>query len=339
MEDFNPGGAGGSLGYAPRHKTTEGLSNAVVGIGLDEFGNFSYSGEGRNGGQGRTQDSVSIRGAGDGFEGYEFVEGTDKLKEGVDIRDARERPDQTGEDYRNVSILFKPVEKQYSLTLKIQFGAESEPKDLFTNLLLPGVIPATVKFGFTATSGGATNYHEIHNLIIDKSVLNDVVEEAQKPSASKDAKKTVTVPVTAVQSGNTLTIIPVTGSEMVPLSCSAQSKLEIKDQTYAILPALCNQQASLAMETIETMPDELPAAFTFVKAANLSIVDGASVDPGLKDGEQIEVGFYLDEDLASRSLSILVWESGAWVEKETKIADGVISTTVTEASLFVLVQK
>jgi len=35
MEEFNIGGTGGSLGYAPRHKVSEGLSNAVVGIALD----------------------------------------------------------------------------------------------------------------------------------------------------------------------------------------------------------------------------------------------------------------------------------------------------------------
>jgi len=351
MEEFTPGGYGGSLGFAPRHKVTEGLSNAVVGIGIDEFGNFSNAGEGRNGGHGRTQDSISIRGAGDGFEGYEFIDGTERLQEGVDIRGTEERPDQTGEDYRNVSIMFTPVEQQFSLSLSMRFGAGTEPEQLFKDLLLPGIIPATVKFGFTASSASATNIHEVRNIIIDKAVLNDVVETiAQAPAETQitdsvpatetQTNNTITtIPVTAIQSGNTITIIPVTGSMIYPLSCNAQTKLHIEGEVFAILPALCGQEASLVQETMHTIPFALPAGYVFLNASTLAIIDRASLENYTAGYEEITVGFYVDGNQDTDNLAILVWQDGKWVEQEVVIIDGNISTNIGESTLFVLVKK
>lgn len=52
VDNPTAGGYGGSLGYAQRY-SIDGLSQAVFGIGLDEFGNFSNPSEGRIGGPGR----------------------------------------------------------------------------------------------------------------------------------------------------------------------------------------------------------------------------------------------------------------------------------------------
>jgi len=343
MEDYNSGGVGGSLGYAPRYQINEGLSNAVVGIGLDEFGNFSDAGEGRKDGPGRAKDSVTVRGAGNGFEGYEFIDSTGQLKESIDISKSKERPDQTGDDYRYASVLFLPVEQQFSLTLNIQFGADNEPEELFSNLLLPGNVPATVKFGFTATSGGSTNYHEIRNLIIDKAVLNDIEEEIKEEEDQQNVitkpKKSVSVPVSALITGNTLTIIPVTGSEMYPLSCSSTSILEIKDQAFALIPALCDYHASLVMEEIQMLPFTLPEEYTYINAAYLTILDSNNMTVANVDGEQIKVGFYIGEDLEYHSLTILTMQSGQWIELEVEISDGIISTVVPGSNLFILAHK
>jgi len=176
LEEFKPGGVGGSLGYAPRYKSTEGMSNAYVGIGFDEFGNFSNPTEGRTGGTGRIQDSVTVRGGGDGFEGYEYIDGTESLGEGIDQRKVTERPDQTGEDARHVSITFKPFEGKFHMSLEMQFGAEGETKELFSDLEIPGEVPETLKFGFVATTGGATNYHEVTNVSAQETVEETPVE-------------------------------------------------------------------------------------------------------------------------------------------------------------------
>ncbi len=177
LDEFHTGGVGGSLGYAPRYTSTEGMSNAYVGIGFDEFGNFSNPIEGRTGGTERIQDSVAVRGGGDGFEGYEFIAGTERLEEGIDTRKVAERPDQSGSGARNVTITFKPEEDTFHMSLEMQFGADGETKELFSDLPIPGEVPDTLKFGFVATTGGATNFHEVSNVSSQESVEVEAVEE------------------------------------------------------------------------------------------------------------------------------------------------------------------
>jgi hypothetical protein len=86
---FNAGGFGGSLGYAQRNNEL-GLSNAYMGIGFDEFGNFGNSAEGRNGGfagipqNQRVPDAIVIRGPGNGNSGYAFIVGRKTMTTGND---------------------------------------------------------------------------------------------------------------------------------------------------------------------------------------------------------------------------------------------------------------
>src|SRR5690606_38909458 len=73
---FQPGAFGGALGYAqgvnPSFANSPGLSGAYIGIGLDEFGNFSNAVEGKDG-RGFLPNSVVIRGPGNGFSGYNCI--------------------------------------------------------------------------------------------------------------------------------------------------------------------------------------------------------------------------------------------------------------------------
>lgn len=71
-----PGGTGGSLGYAPYSfgdRTIPGISGGYLGIGLDEFGFFSNPTEGRLGGPGRRENSIGVRGS--EAAGYRFLGG------------------------------------------------------------------------------------------------------------------------------------------------------------------------------------------------------------------------------------------------------------------------
>ncbi len=80
---FVIGGFGGSLGYSQYNKNNAstdlpGVSKGYLGVGIDEFGNFSNADEARQGGDGgRRMSSLVLRGAGDGFAtdglNYQFL--------------------------------------------------------------------------------------------------------------------------------------------------------------------------------------------------------------------------------------------------------------------------
>src|SRR5690606_300872 len=78
-QNFQPGGFGGSLGYAQKD-ISPGLTGAYLGLGFDTFGNFGNSTENRTGGflggsTARFPNNITLRKGGSGFSGYDFVNG------------------------------------------------------------------------------------------------------------------------------------------------------------------------------------------------------------------------------------------------------------------------
>jgi hypothetical protein len=82
------GGFGGSLGYA-QSGTTTGIEGGYVGVGFDEFGNFSNPTENRVGGPGRTEDAIAVRGS--EANNYQYLTGTGSLTGGIDFPTAPNR--------------------------------------------------------------------------------------------------------------------------------------------------------------------------------------------------------------------------------------------------------
>ncbi len=160
------GAFGGSLGYAQKNVPEDipGLVGGYVGIGLDEFGNFSNPVEGRVGGRGFTPDSVAIRGsAGPMATGYRYLTGTGTLPGGIDNPNATFR----AAAKRTARITLTPNNQ---ISVDIDFGNGTfvnviPPYDLNT---APGQadLPPTFKFGFAASTGDVRNIHEIQNLRI-----------------------------------------------------------------------------------------------------------------------------------------------------------------------------
>lgn len=68
-----PGAFGGPLGYGFK-PGINGFAGGWLGVGIDEFGNFS--GEGGNGNVGQRRQSVAVRGSGAGTSGYNYLHGT-----------------------------------------------------------------------------------------------------------------------------------------------------------------------------------------------------------------------------------------------------------------------
>lgn len=159
---FSPGAFGGSLGYA--NKTAiDGLAGGFVGVGLDTYGNYSNPTEGRNGGVGFIPDAVAVRGPGSGLTGYDYVDGA-ALSSPLQFAS---RPSATTPfNYYGVQVV---VDENNNVTV----GMDFDPSDgiTYTTVLSTslGAVtrPNELRLGFTAATGGLTNYHELRNLTID----------------------------------------------------------------------------------------------------------------------------------------------------------------------------
>jgi hypothetical protein len=90
-KDVTPGSAGAGLGYAQNTGTAgaTGLTSGYLGIGFDEFGNYSNPVASSPGGPGLKPDSIAVRGS--SANGYKYLTGTDSIAGGIDNTDADTR--------------------------------------------------------------------------------------------------------------------------------------------------------------------------------------------------------------------------------------------------------
>ncbi|MDP4027631.1 MAG: hypothetical protein Q8P42_01480 [Gallionella sp.] len=196
-----PGAFGGSLGYA--QKCQNGVAGCVndcnvaggcpgftagwVGIGLDEYGNFSNNTEGRVGvatppptAPGLTLDSVGVRGSGSGQIGYPYLGGTATLAPGIDSATSaaaapgdayRLMVDARGYTYHptlnpgGVRSALVTVERDTSGT-----GTSYTPLfasfDAYVANPSQADVPENWQLSFTGSTGGANNIHEMLGLKI-----------------------------------------------------------------------------------------------------------------------------------------------------------------------------
>lgn len=176
---FRIGAPGGSFGYAADYNNSgcnfeapnaglPGLSNGFLGFALDEFGNFQNPGDRcKVGGTAAVPESISVRGPGNGANdgtNYQFIAGTGTLTIPIDSPGGTTRPVNTTY-YRHVLIYVTPnATGTVTYTVKWMtslFGGFSTVLTGTTGVI---ATPATLKLGFTASTGGSTNYHEIRNV-------------------------------------------------------------------------------------------------------------------------------------------------------------------------------
>lgn len=170
---FRIGAFGGSLGYAASTLGgyTPGLSGAYLGVGFDEFGNFASNEEGKDGPGYRTN-AITLRGPETPTNStnlpYRFLTSQTvgnsyggNIAYGTRIST---RPTDS-QFYRRVRIYIEPEAGKYRI--RVQWA--TEPNGTFTelvNYLTDDVPPAKLKLGFSASTGGSVNYHEIRNILI-----------------------------------------------------------------------------------------------------------------------------------------------------------------------------
>ncbi|PSB10062.1 hypothetical protein C7B76_24600 [filamentous cyanobacterium CCP2] len=159
-----PGGIGGSLGYAQfLREQLPGLRGGYLGIGFDAFGNFSSTSiDERVGGPGRISNSIAVRGS--EAINYTFLNGTNSLPIQLD----NPTPTATRENSRRTANITLSNAGRLTVSLDLNGNGttnDSGEKVLDFNVIEAGntALPDLFRFGFAASTGAATNIHEIDN--------------------------------------------------------------------------------------------------------------------------------------------------------------------------------
>jgi FG-GAP-like repeat len=172
--DVVPGSAGAGLGYAANVASGgTGLTSGYLGIGFDEYGNFSNPAESSPGGPGRTPDTIAVRG--NSTNGYTYLTGTDSIAAGIDNVDATPATRQLALRTAEIDLSSTGI-----LNVSIDLNGDRDFDDAgeqaisnFNIQTLNGAAPTTYKFGFSASTGGLTNIHELRNLALAPSKTSD----------------------------------------------------------------------------------------------------------------------------------------------------------------------
>ncbi len=175
------GAFGGSMGYANR-SGKKGFQNGWIGLGIDEYGNFSNPNEGRNGGVGFYPNNVTIRGSSDDlrggnrYNGYRFLGANTNLPHPVATKNIN--PNYSGDKYKMRIDARNPNKLMISLLQDAGDGYTPIIKEFDAKApeYKQADTPDRVRLAFTSGSGGGCNNHEIDNLIV-KGVCRAYVAE------------------------------------------------------------------------------------------------------------------------------------------------------------------
>ncbi|MBI3778343.1 MAG: hypothetical protein HY274_05445 [Gammaproteobacteria bacterium] len=189
-----PGGYGGSLGYAQR-TGINGFAGGWLGIGIDEYGNFSNPTEGRSGGPGFRVDSVAVRGSGSGTTGYAYHAGTNTLTPQVDNNGAAVPPHHYRiiVDHSNGVNAMVSVERDTGagyVTLVAPYDAKAQAGQ--------AAVPTGWLLSYTGSTGGCNNIHEIDSLQVCATSQTSMTgihhfDITVGPSASTCSPQSVTI--------------------------------------------------------------------------------------------------------------------------------------------------
>ncbi|MFB9371400.1 lectin-like domain-containing protein [Kitasatospora albolonga] len=194
------GALGGALGYAcsgtANSCSTNGVPGAFLGIGIDEFGNFSANVTG-NSGPGLAANKIVLRGGGNKTTGYRF--GTSANGPGGSV--------ETGSraNLRTIRLSLLPKGTKWVLSLWSNSGPDTAMTQLITDFDINTVtdqpkLPSTLRVGFSAGTGGATNNHEVADLAINVPA-NLSITKTGAPSSARAGADRVTYTVTAANDG------------------------------------------------------------------------------------------------------------------------------------------
>jgi len=163
------GAFGGPLGFGYKvNEQKPGFAGGWLGIGLDEYGNYSIEGGGN--GPGRRRQAVVLRGSGSGYSGYNYLAGT--CNNGTTNTNGdclNPRVDNTnGNPQHRYRIVIDSTQALTSLvTVSRKVGTDSwktliGPVDVMSFAAQQNV-PTDLFMSITGSTGSSTNNHEIDN--------------------------------------------------------------------------------------------------------------------------------------------------------------------------------
>ena len=212
-----PGSFGGYLGYGGggtgSPTGTDGVTNGLLNVGLDVYGNNAWTGyDGANCAAGSTSsfplsaageptasvpESVTVRGPGNGLNGYCYIANSGNLTT-ANAAHALDYPKATKRASTNtvgVNIVVPPpnatgTPPNVTITLTFPNGdtyvqTAAEPPASF--------LPTTFKFGFAGSSGSSTEIHEINDLTVTTSIPNPGVTSVSPAQTAVGTTKNVTI--------------------------------------------------------------------------------------------------------------------------------------------------
>ncbi|QKE65517.1 hypothetical protein HNE05_19865 [Aquipseudomonas campi] len=176
-----PGAFGGPLGYGTRGDAANpGFAGGWLGVGIDEYGNFSVEGGGNP--QQQRPDSVAIRGssATGGTSGYRYIAGTPAgLSPGVD--NAASTAAAPGHIYRiTMDGRFSnearvTVERDSGAGFVVLNGLNAVNVLAAANSQAP--LPSDFYLSLTGSTGGSTNIHELDDLQVCATDINPIGQQ------------------------------------------------------------------------------------------------------------------------------------------------------------------
>ncbi len=192
-----PGASGGGLGYSAGwgggSNYGTGVKNGLIGIGIDRWGNFSAQGSTGSGclpgsgpgsaGPGQTPNVVAVRGPGNGSAGYCWLGASANLGS---VLAGSTRADATVQ----VHIVIDPsTQADPKVTVSLDGNQALQidaPQELIDS--------TTFKFGFSGSTGGVTDVHEVWGLNIESVVPVPSTTVPSNPTTSVPGAVATTVP-------------------------------------------------------------------------------------------------------------------------------------------------
>jgi hypothetical protein len=160
------GATGGSLGYAQEVGTgccdAPGIAGGYFGVAFDDYGNFSNPTQGRVGGPGFSTRTVAIRGS--AASSYAYVTGLKlPVAEVFSFPADATRPPPI--DVRITVSATGIVQVDMDFTGTRTAYQSVIPAFNITTVSGQGPLPSSVRFGYAASTGAYTNFHEIRNFV------------------------------------------------------------------------------------------------------------------------------------------------------------------------------